>query len=128
MRITVTKIFTFDAAHGLPGHEGKCQNMHGHTYKLEVTICRVDYGNPLIEMGSSESMVMDFADLKEVVQSYVIDRWDHKCINDVEEWRPTAENMAKYAFWAISNALPPDVAVTKVRLWETPTSYAEVTP
>lgn len=125
MAITVTKIFTFDAAHFLPGHSGKCKDLHGHTYTLEVTVRRK--GRATISTGSSEGMVIDFVELEEIVRSHVINRWDHKNINEVEPWRPTAENMAKCAFRVVQNALPSDVVVVKVRLWETPTSYAEVT-
>ena len=60
----ITKIFTFDSSHMLDGHDGKCQNLHGHTYKLEITVSA-----PIIQGGAKDGMVMDFTDLKAIVKS-----------------------------------------------------------
>lgn len=126
--ITATKIFTFDSAHFLPGYKGKCANIHGHTYKLEVTVGNVN--EVLIVGGSSDGMVMDFYDLKMIVEKHLLEQWDHKLINETGKYetiRPTAENMCNQAFYTISSHLPFGIRVTSVKLWETPTSYVEVT-
>lgn len=140
MRVTVTKKFTFDAAHYLSGHEGKCAAMHGHTYILEVTVGApgapgapgvpsLPFEEQLIHKGSSRGMVIDFSHLKKLVEERLLDRWDHKTINEVEgeDYQPTAECMAHTAFWILRAALLPNYRLIKIRLWETPTSYAEVT-
>lgn len=112
--ITVTKIFTFDAAHHLPFHKGKCKNLHGHTYKLEVTV-----GGELDENG----LVIDFGDLKKIVSENIIEKYDHKNLNDFFK-HPTAEIMVGSIALELAKTFP---GVKKVRLWETPTSYAEWT-
>lgn len=89
--ISVTKIFKFDAAHFLPEHSGKCADLHGHTYRLEVTVARKDGG--LVAEGSSAGMVIDFGDLKAIVQREIIEKVDHKMLNDIFPFRTTAENM-----------------------------------
>lgn len=125
MVIKTTRIFTFDSAHFLPNHAGKCAAMHGHTYKLEVTVTR-DNGK-LISGGSDEGMVMDFSDLKAIVTTEVIDKMDHKILNEVFSFRTTAENMSVYIFDVLTDKLRPhSVIVTKIKLWETPDSFVEV--
>lgn len=122
-KITITRRFSFDAAHYLPGHEGKCQNLHGHTYILEVTVGR----DSLIEGGSSEGMVIDFSDLKSIVNKLVVDPLDHQCLNELLPYRPTAENMANHFFEVMEPVLKGfDVDLVRVRLWESSDSYAEV--
>jgi 6-pyruvoyltetrahydropterin/6-carboxytetrahydropterin synthase len=110
----VTKIFTFDAAHYLPGYNGKCRNLHGHTYRLEVT-CQRSY---LVN-----GMAVDFSVLKDTVDELIISKLDHSFLNDVLLFDPTAENMANW----ILNELRPYLPVYSVKLYETPTSYAEAT-
>ncbi|MBP2627962.1 MAG: 6-carboxy-5,6,7,8-tetrahydropterin synthase [Firmicutes bacterium] len=123
--IKTTKIFTFDSAHFLPNHAGKCATMHGHTYKLEVTVTR-DNGK-LISGGSDEGMVMDFSDLKAIVTTEVIDKIDHKILNEVFPFRTTAENMSVHIFDVLTDKLQSrGVIVEKIKLWETPNSYVEV--
>ena len=123
--IKVTKSFTFDAAHFLPHHKGKCSSMHGHTYRLEVTVVREK--GELIEQGSDEGMVIDFSDLKAIVKTEVIDKMDHKLLNDVFSFRTTAENMAAHIFNVLTDQLQPlGVRVAKIKLWETPDSCVEV--
>ena len=68
----IAKEFQFDACHMLDGHNGKCHNLHGHTYRLLVEI-----SNELITSGSSADMVMDYADIKSVVKQQIIDQLDH---------------------------------------------------
>lgn len=122
-KITITRRFSFDSAHYLPGHEGKCQNLHGHTYVLEVTVGR----ESLIEGGSSEGMVIDFSDLKSIVNKLVVDPLDHQCLNELLPYRPTAENMVNHFFDVLEPVLKGfDVDLIRLRLWESSDSYAEV--
>jgi 6-pyruvoyltetrahydropterin/6-carboxytetrahydropterin synthase len=118
VRTTVTKILSFDAAHSLPDHNGLCRNVHGHTYSIEVTVA-----GPVLEGGSSDGMVIDFGDLKERIADLVVDCMDHQYLNDLFDFVPTAEALAAWSFDRLSGAGLP---VVRVRLWETPTSYAEV--
>jgi len=120
----VGKEFTFDAAHFLPNYEGKCANMHGHTYRLRVEV----KGHLDVET----AMVVDFGDLKRVVKKAVIDEYDHTLLNDkmiFEFSRPTAEVLAQMIFatlhkvWSDDN-LPGEIYC--VELWETPTSWCRV--
>lgn len=118
--VSVTKEFTFDSAHFLINYNGKCANLHGHTYKLQITV----FGR-LNEQG----MVIDFNELKRVVSEKIIDDLDHKVINDVFPYNPTAENMVIHIFDVVKDYLLKNyknkVFIEKVRLYETPTSYAE---
>ena len=124
-RISVTKIFKFDAAHFLPEHKGKCADIHGHTYRLEVTVARTD--GDVLASGSSAGMVLDFGDLKEIVQREIIEKVDHKMLNDVLPFRTTAENVVVYFYEVLERQLAPlGVEVLKLKLWETQTSFAEV--
>lgn len=108
----ITKIFTFDSAHRLPWHKGKCFDLHGHTYKLEVTV-----EGPLDKNG----IVIDFGDLKKIVKKEILDKYDHKYLNDF--WKnPTAENIVQ----AFYDVLRKDLKIARLRLWETPNSYAEI--
>lgn len=137
MAVTVIKEFTFDSAHQLVGHKGKCANLHGHTYKLHVAL----KGQPNLEKGSSdEGFVIDFTDLKKIVKEKIVDRLDHAFIAQGNEpaleanrqsgaktvvlgFRTTVENMAQYIAWKLyQEGLPIDY----VQLWETPTGSAIV--
>jgi len=118
-QVSITRVSSFDAAHFLAGHKGKCARMHGHTYRIEVEVVR---GGGLDMHG----MVMDFGDLDEVIQQSVIDPLDHRLLNDILS-DPTAERIALYALERIQEGLPSGVSVRRVRVWETPDSYAEVT-
>jgi 6-pyruvoyltetrahydropterin/6-carboxytetrahydropterin synthase len=115
--VRIGREFTFDAAHFLPNHPGKCKNMHGHTYRVIVEID----GMPDPETG----MVMDFGDLSNLVHRYLISRVDHETLNNVFEFLPTAENLAVKFVSILAEALPRDVRLASVRLYETPDSYAE---
>lgn len=119
--LSVVKEFTFDAAHFLPGYDGNCRNLHGHTYKLQVGVT-----GPF----DSRGMVCDFQELKEVVTHYV-DLLDHSFLNEIESLefpkdQPTAERMV---YWLALNLIPDIEAkslhLSFIRLYETPTSYAE---
>ncbi len=111
----LTKKFTFDSAHKLPNHKGKCKNLHGHTYVLEVTI----RGG----VDEKTGMVMDFKDIKEVVSELVLEKIDHQYINEIIRV-PTAENTAKW-IWEIlyKNFLKYGVKLQAIKLWENPDSY-----
>lgn len=134
----IAKEFSIDMAHLLDGHDGKCQNLHGHTYKLQVEVA-----GDLIESGAKRGMVMDYADLKTLVKREILESMDHAFIYDLTSekeckiaqllidleskvygipTRTTAEEMAKYMFEKLQKAGLP---VSLIRLWETPTSYCE---
>lgn len=122
--VRVSKEFTFDSAHHLHCYEGKCQSLHGHTYKLQVIMSgKPDY----------RGIVIDFSDIKKLVKQFVLDRLDHHYLNDVlPPMNTTAENMVVWIFEEISRGLAENksynnVSLDEVVLWETPTSFASVT-
>ncbi len=118
----VTVEDSFAAGHYLRNYKGKCENPHGHNYKVRVTLC----GNELDKAG----LLLDFKDLKDVMR-HVIERLDHQMINDLEPFttlNPSAENLAKY-FFDESNARLVKVTSGRVRVkdvtvWETDTTTA----
>lgn len=112
----VTKEFLFDAAHNLIEYHGKCEKLHGHTYKLHVTV--------LGEL-NNEGMVIDFAELKTVVKEEVLAFLDHSYINELIK-QPTAENIAFWIFNKLENKLNGEnYHLYEVILWETPTSFVK---
>ena len=114
--MVISKEFSFAAAHALPYHKGKCQYLHGHEWRLKVSIT-----GPI----NAEGMVMDFSDLKEIVNTCVIDQMDHAYINALL-FNPTAENLCVF----IWNKLQYEgnlKGISKIVLWETPTSHAILT-
>jgi 6-pyruvoyltetrahydropterin/6-carboxytetrahydropterin synthase len=113
--VQIRKHFTFEAAHVLPRHPGKCSTLHGHSYRLEVTI-----QGPIREGGPTEGMVRDFDDLKDIVERTVIDRLDHHSLNDVI-LNPTVELLVVWIWEQLEPALPDLVELV---LWETPTACA----
>ena len=113
--VTIRKVFTFDAAHQLPFHRGKCANLHGHTYRLEVWV----HGEL-----DANGFVLDFGDLKAIVKELVVDRCDHKFLNDLFPFHTTAELLAQHFFAVLRSHLP---GLRRVELWETPDSSAIVT-
>ena len=115
--VEVTKEFTFDSCHQLLSYVGDCARLHGHTYKLQVTL-----KGTLNDIG----MVVDFKDLKKIVKEGVINMFDHYNLNDKMNFNTTAENMSVFIFDIVTVALlNSSVEVTSVKLWETPTSFAE---
>ena len=79
MKIRITKHFDFEAAHALHGYDGKCKNIHGHSYQLYVTII----GTPIEEKDHpKKGMVLDFGDLKRIVKQEIIDVYDHSIVLD----------------------------------------------
>ncbi|MCZ8512119.1 6-carboxytetrahydropterin synthase QueD [Paenibacillus filicis] len=122
--VLVSKEFTFDSAHHLHCYEGKCKNLHGHTYKVQVIMRgKVD------ERGIS----IDFGDIKRIAKARIIDKLDHRYLNEVlPPMNTTAENMVVWMYEQLREGLLeeqlfPQIRVEEVRLWETPTSYAAVT-
>lgn len=134
-RTSVTKTVKFDAAHILTNHQGLCKNLHGHTYRVDVTVAQVE--------GEAADMVMDFKDLKALATEVICDRFDHAFIyNTVSPgeceiaavvkkngmrtvaipFRSTAENLSKMFFEELSSRIP---GLTSVRVWETAESCAE---
>ena len=116
---------TFSAGHALRGYKGKCENVHGHNYRVQVTM----EGPQLDGIG----LLVDFTKLKEIMRG-VIRRLDHQFINDLEPFtrvNPSAENMAKYFFDELSGqltGLPPGAHVANVVVWETDTAMAKYSP
>ncbi|HEY8540813.1 MAG TPA: 6-carboxytetrahydropterin synthase QueD [Pseudothermotoga sp.] len=82
----ISRDFKFDAAHKLERYHGKCESLHGHTYKLRVTL----RGEP-----NEEGMIIDFLELKDVVKSEILDQLDHSYLNEIID-QPTAENIARW--------------------------------
>ncbi len=123
LNTSVTKIFTFDSAHHLPDYNGVCARIHGHTYKLEITVS----GPSNKTKNIYPTMTCDFGDIKKIVQDEIISKLDHRDLNTIFEYPdyPTAESMARWIFKKMFDVFGPNVK--KVRLWETPTSYATVT-
>jgi len=122
--ITVVKEFKFEAAHHLPGYDGLCANLHGHSYRLLAGVSG--------EINPNTGMVLDFKTLKKVVQP-IIDLLDHSYLNKVDKDNfpcemPTAENMVIWIVETLLNSVLEDelnVDLELIRLYETDTSYAE---
>lgn len=127
-------------AHALSNYDGKCKNIHGHTYKLFVTLI----GIPCEDCSSPKNgMVLDFGDLKNIVKIPIVDVFDHalvvpanKGFEDLRKFQetdkyievpfqPTCENLTIYIANIIRSKLPDSVSLYSIRLYETPTSYAE---
>ena len=141
MNLRVTKIFDFETAHALWNYDGKCKNIHGHSYKLTVSI-----SGPVIndENHVKNGMIIDFGDLKRIVNSNIVEHFDHclllngntphKAYADVENgfskimlcnYQPTAENMLIDMVARILNNLPDHITLKYARLQETDNSYVE---
>ena len=118
MKTSIAKSFTFEAAHVLPNHTGKCKNLHGHSYRLEVLV-----EGPVQTTGSEEGMVMDFARLTDVVEREIVIPLDHQYLNDVVAFAPTAELLAEEVFRRLTSA---GIPVSRIELWETPKARAVV--
>lgn len=124
VKVYATKCFTFDSAHKLVNYDGKCANLHGHTYKMEVKVSRVIYLPSDKNNLASEYMVTDFKKLKKIVEEDVLKNLDHQYLNVYFE-QPTAEVLASSIYFLLQESLPKDVNIESVKLWETPDSYAE---
>jgi 6-pyruvoyltetrahydropterin/6-carboxytetrahydropterin synthase len=139
--VRLTKTFTFEMAHALFNYDGKCKNIHGHSYKLEVTVI----GEPLADKGhASDGLIIDFGDLKKIVNSEVVDIFDHALVMQKEyseelnkalddnferliyvDYQPTCENLIADFASKIKNSLPADVVLHRLILHETATAYCE---
>ncbi|MFO7852541.1 MAG: 6-pyruvoyl trahydropterin synthase family protein [Bacteroidota bacterium] len=139
--IRVTKEFTFETAHALWNYDGPCRNVHGHSYKLFVTLS----GEPLNDPENPKNgMLIDFGDLKELVNNKVVKVFDHAVVisNMVEkkkldalihifgnvlvvDYQPTCENLVTDIAERICKNLPVNTRLHSLRLYETATSYAE---
>ena len=141
MKIRVTKDFDFEMGHALDFHDGKCKHLHGHTYKLSITVL----GIPQQDSEKTDSgMVIDFGDLKKIVKSNIIDVYDHSLVLhknsgyliNAENWpnkerlhlkdyQPTCENLLIEFVNIIKETIPNEIELICVKLQETMTSYAE---
>jgi 6-pyruvoyltetrahydropterin/6-carboxytetrahydropterin synthase len=115
---------TFAAGHALRNYKGKCENVHGHNYRVRVTIA----GEQLDDAG----LLVDFGDVKRLMGG-AIEYLDHRFINDLppfDQINPSAENMAKYFYDKVSAGMQSDapVRIAEVRVWETDTSSAVYRP
>ena len=141
-KIRITKKFRFEAAHALHGYDGKCKNIHGHNYKLFVTVV----GSPTSDSSNVKfGMVMDFDDLKKIVKAEIIKEFDHSVIFNknsphkkladdliknghkvvLADYQPTIEEMIIDFANKISSKLPGEIKLHSLKLEETETSYSE---
>jgi 6-pyruvoyltetrahydropterin/6-carboxytetrahydropterin synthase len=140
--IRITKQFTFETGHALYGYDGKCRNVHGHSYKLHVTVI----GNPISDTNHVKyGMVIDFSDLKEIVKKEIVSVFDHATVfnkntphvelaKELEErghnvllvdYQPTSEMMILDFAEKIKRRLPKHIQLHSLKLQETDTSYAQ---
>jgi 6-pyruvoyltetrahydropterin/6-carboxytetrahydropterin synthase len=140
--VRITKEFTFETGHALFGYDGKCRNVHGHSYKLAVTVI----GQPIMDSDNVKfGMVIDFTDLKKIVKEEIVDPFDHATVfnknsphvelakelesrgHDVilADYQPTSEMMIQDFAKKIADRLPENIELFSLRLRETETSYAE---
>ncbi len=141
-KIRITKQFSFETGHALYGYDGKCKNVHGHSYKLSVTVI----GNPITDKTNVKyGMVIDFGDLKKIVKSEIVDKFDHATVfnkntphielaRELErrdhnvilvEYQPTSENMVVDFSEKIKSRLPDHIKLHSLKLQETESSFAE---
>lgn len=140
-KIRLTRLFSFEMAHALHEYDGPCRNIHGHSYKLQVTIV----GTPLAdEADPKNGMVMDFGDLKKLVNRTIVDELDHalllrkdsapelietlRKLNHkliLKNYQPTCENMLLDFKTKLRKVLPVTIELHSLKLWETANSFAE---
>lgn len=140
--IRITKQFNFETGHALYGYDGKCRNVHGHSYKLSVTVI----GNPITDTSHVKlGMVIDFGDLKKIVKEEIVSQFDHATVFNkntphielakelterghnviLADYQPTSENMVIDFASKIKARLPKDIKLHSLKLQETETSFAE---
>ncbi len=140
--IRITKQFNFETGHALYGYDGKCRNVHGHSYKLSVTVI----GSPITDTSHVKlGMVIDFGDLKKIVMEEIVDQFDHATVFNkntphvdlakelmdrghnviLADYQPTSENMVIDFAAKIKARLPHNITLHSLRLQETDTSFAE---
>ncbi|MBS4041216.1 MAG: 6-carboxytetrahydropterin synthase [Flavobacteriales bacterium] len=141
-QIRITKSFTFETGHALYGYDGKCKNVHGHSYKLYVTVI----GTPITDSHHVKyGMVIDFGDLKKIVKEEIVDIFDHATVFNqntphvelakelmdrghhvlLVNYQPTSENMVIDFAQKIQSRLPQNIQLHSLKLQETETSFAE---
>lgn len=140
-KIRVTKQFGFEMSHALTNYDGLCKNIHGHSYKLQITIL----GEPMMSPGDpKDGMVIDFSVLKKLVKKQIVDPLDHSLmVNNIAahekltglgemyerqhlvNFQPTTENLVLYIAEKIKKLLPEHLELFGVRLYETSSSFAE---
>ncbi|OIQ27722.1 MAG: 6-carboxytetrahydropterin synthase QueD [Bacteroidetes bacterium MedPE-SWsnd-G2] len=141
-KIRITKQFSFETGHALYGYDGKCKNVHGHSYKLSVTVI----GSPIIDQSHVKNgMVIDFGDLKHIVKNEIVDVFDHATVFNkntphlelaqelkqrghnvlLVEYQPTSEMMVIDFAQKITKQLPNHIKLHSLKLQETDSSYAE---
>jgi 6-pyruvoyltetrahydropterin/6-carboxytetrahydropterin synthase len=140
-KIRVTKFYDFEMAHALWNYDGLCKNIHGHSYKLFVTVL----GEPSLDKNDKKNgMVIDFGDLKKIVKTEIIDRFDHSMVinknaphekllelnemyerHHVVDFQPTCENLVLHFVNIINPLLPEGIILKNVKLYETASSSAE---
>ena len=141
-KIRITKQFSFETGHALYGYDGKCKNVHGHSYKLSVTVI----GTPIIDRNNVKfGMVIDFTDLKTIVKEEIVDNFDHATVFNettphkelaqelisrghhviLVDYQPTSENMVIDFANKIKSRLPQNIELYSLKLQETETSFAE---
>jgi 6-pyruvoyltetrahydropterin/6-carboxytetrahydropterin synthase len=140
-RIQITKIFHFEMAHALEGYDGLCRNIHGHSYTLRVTVT----GIPVVDSVSpKDGMLIDFSDLKQIVEKSIISKYDHALVLNSKtdtttinvlrnhydkiitvNFQPTSEQLLIEFAEILQNTLPQNISMHSLRLNETDTSYAE---
>jgi 6-pyruvoyltetrahydropterin/6-carboxytetrahydropterin synthase len=108
--VQIRKSFTFEAAHVLPNHPGKCARLHGHSYRLDVML-----EGPLQQGGPAAGMVEDFEVVSRIVKEAVVSKLDHRSLNELIE-NPTAENIVVWVWERLSQQLP---GLAELTLWET---------
>lgn len=137
--LRLTKIFYFEMAHAIYGYSGACKNIHGHSYELQVTVSSVhDYKDYIPAQG----FVIDFKDIKKLVNIAVIEYFDHKMVlsrnflmenpsfssqKNLVAWEvePTAENILLYIKQALNEKMRGELKLVQLKLYETKDSYAE---
>ena len=140
--IRITKQFSFETGHALYGYDGKCKNVHGHSYKLSVTVI----GKPITDTSNVKyGMVIDFSDLKKIVKEEIVDIFDHATVFNqntphielaaelknrghhviLVDYQPTSENMVIDFAKKIKDRLPKGILLHSLKLQETETSFAE---
>jgi len=140
--IRITKQFSFETGHALYGYDGKCKNVHGHSYKLSVTVI----GTPITDNSNVKfGMVIDFTDLKKIVREEIVDIFDHATVFNkntphvelaqelknrghhviLVDYQPTSENMVIDFAKKIQDRLPNDIQLHSLKLQETESSFAE---
>lgn len=141
-KIRITKQFSFETGHALYGYDGKCRNVHGHSYKLSVTVI----GEPISDNNNVKyGMVIDFSDLKKIVKEDIVDVFDHATVFNkntphvelakeladrghnvlLVNYQPTSEMMVIDFAEKIKARLPQNIELHSLKLQETATSYAE---